>query len=198
METRGNNLYTVSRSSRDCEWGFQGFGLQSPLRHAKGDGTMSIGTTIARLRKERGLTQADLAKAAKLSASAIAMYETDRRTPDAAAMTKLLAVLKVPREVLTEGEEYAAPEIAASSNDKPTGSKKSAAAASARAPRTGTAQPQTANTPQLALTREEARIILFLRMNPDAMTFFQSYITAGNQRRMQLEKTWKIINQFQN
>lgn len=39
---------------------------------------------LAELRKKKGLTQKELAKALKISESAIAMYETGRRTPSLA------------------------------------------------------------------------------------------------------------------
>lgn len=39
---------------------------------------------LAELRKKKGLTQKELARALKISESAIAMYETGRRTPSLA------------------------------------------------------------------------------------------------------------------
>jgi len=45
---------------------------------------------LAELRKKKGLTQKELAKALKISESAIAMYETGRRTPSL-ARAKIIA-----------------------------------------------------------------------------------------------------------
>lgn len=42
----------------------------------------SIGKTIKKLREEIGKTQSELGKELELSSSTIAMYETDKRTPD--------------------------------------------------------------------------------------------------------------------
>lgn len=172
---------------------------------------MSVGHRIVLLRKKQGLTQAALAKAADLSASAIAMYETDRRTPDARSTAKLAAALGVSATNLSSAIDLSEPEkTVAVYADETAGGAVSERPAAAQAPSEagveatngevtdqGTADEAVAGTTQLTLTLEEARVILFLRMNPQAMSFIQTYITAGNQRRTQLEKTWRLINEFQ-
>lgn len=134
------------------------------------------------------MTQAGLAKASQLSASAIAMYETDRRVPDSVSLAKLASALQISETILLEKSHQ--PGL----RDKEMPTKDTAS-------KTQRVQGESGALPgvtQLALSREEARVILFLRMNPESMTFFQSYITASDQRRQQLDKTWRIINAFQN
>ncbi len=179
--------------------------------------TTTVGATIARLRKERNLTQAALAQQAGISASAIAMYETGRRTPDRVAVKKLAAALHVRMSMLLDGQDTApvvtesAKEAQPASDTKvavtkqaPPTPKATVKVDTAPMPKVDTAAvPQAvvsheqSNLTQLTLTREEARIILFLRMNPDAMPFFQSYIAASSRRREQLERTWRLIHEFQ-
>jgi len=54
-----------------------------------------IGTKIRIMRKSRGMTQADLAKAIDQSASSITMYETGRREPDFTTLEALADVFNV-------------------------------------------------------------------------------------------------------
>ncbi|QQE81421.1 helix-turn-helix transcriptional regulator [Alicyclobacillus sp. SO9] len=133
------------------------------------------------------MTQASLAKAAKLSASAIAMYETDRRTPDASSIAKLAAALGVSAEALSEPQVSIAASPVETTAEQPSHTVER------------NAEPNLLpdGTTQLTLTLDEARVILFLRMTPEAMHFIQTYITSGNQRRSQLEKAWRLINEFQ-
>ncbi|WAH37922.1 helix-turn-helix domain-containing protein [Alicyclobacillus dauci] len=49
----------------------------------------------------------------------------------------------------------------------------------------------------LALSRDEARFILFMRMNPDSLPFLQQFMNADPQKRKQIEKAWRLIHAFQ-
>ena len=49
----------------------------------------SLGERLAALRKEKGLSQAELAKLLNMGQSTIAMYERNRRTPDPATLNRL-------------------------------------------------------------------------------------------------------------
>lgn len=249
---------------------------------------MGVGSRITEWRKARGYTQAKLAERAHMSASTIAMYETNRRSPDQAAITKLSGALGIPEALLTGGttldaqnpEEGAAPTKRQSSarptrsetrSDKPepVSSEKStkktedapkwvpgnldgdskeklqaittdveersfAAHLSAASDSTKTKTKQApggndsngkthteqeievewtelkhdepsrhlpspaSGLTELALTRDEAKLILFVRMNPQSMGFFESYIKSNSKRREQLARTWRLINDFQN
>ena len=56
---------------------------------------MSFGKNLAKLRKERGLTQEDLVRVSGVAISQIRRYETDKSTPSLAAITKLVEALEV-------------------------------------------------------------------------------------------------------
>jgi transcriptional regulator with XRE-family HTH domain len=154
----------------------------------------TIGATIAQLRKERKLSQAALARQAGISASAIAMYETGRRTPDKEAVKKLASALRVRMSAI------ASPSAQSSQTDalaEPLRQQQTRPKTTAQpAVHGASADNQTGHT-QLALSLDEARVILFLRMNPQTMPFFQSYIAANNRRRDQLERAWRLIHEFQ-
>jgi transcriptional regulator with XRE-family HTH domain len=64
---------------------------------------MSIGERIAALRRERGLSQADLAAATGVSRSAVAQWETDRAGQVSGNLSRIAAVLDVSVEVLLHG-----------------------------------------------------------------------------------------------
>ena len=55
---------------------------------------------MKRLRAERGLTQAQLAKRLGVSPSAVGMYEQGRREPDAQTLTRLADVLQCSTDEL--------------------------------------------------------------------------------------------------
>lgn len=55
----------------------------------------SFGERLAELRKEKGLSQQELAKLFELSKSAIAMYETDRREPSNESLNELAIFFNV-------------------------------------------------------------------------------------------------------
>lgn len=61
-----------------------------------------IGDTIFLLRKERKLSQEELAEASELSVMTIRRYEKNERTPSAANLSKIAAALKVPSSILLE------------------------------------------------------------------------------------------------
>ncbi|WP_062305875.1 helix-turn-helix domain-containing protein [Alicyclobacillus sendaiensis] len=154
-----------------------------------------LGERIAQLRKERGLTQAKLAERAHLSTSAIAMYETNRRQPDERTLAQIAAALGVEMAQI-------APHLAAEASLQ-----QAKTAQSERHPSDRVRQPvpsnpteRTADAPgvtQLVLSKDEARLILFVRMHPDAMPFLQSYVTADADKRRQLERAWRLIQAFQ-
>ncbi|MCL6444870.1 MAG: helix-turn-helix domain-containing protein, partial [Alicyclobacillus sp.] len=173
---------------------------------------MSLGARIAALRKAKGWTQAVLAQQTELSPSTIAMYETNRRTPNAEALHKLAEALGVTESDLQLPEPATEPSVAAASE--------SAAGLASDPPETSLTQTADSATPiastdavnsandavaatdpgkprtQLMLTHEEAKIILFLRMNPSCRPFIESYIRSDARQREQLSKTWRLIQEF--
>ena len=154
---------------------------------------MGIGNKIAEVRKQHHWTQAKLAEVSGLSTSAIAMYETNRRQPDEQTLSLLAKALGVtPRQFQTGDRKLAqkvpitdiAPIAQAPVNSTmSTGSSSTAEAASA--------------TTTLNLTRDEAKLILFLRMNRNSVAFLQGYIEGDQKKRDALEKAWRLIHQFQ-
>lgn len=56
---------------------------------------MSFGKNLAKLRKEKGLTQEELVKISGVAISQIRRYETDKSTPSLGAITKLVNALGV-------------------------------------------------------------------------------------------------------
>jgi DNA-binding XRE family transcriptional regulator len=61
---------------------------------------VTVAEQLASLRKEKGWSQAKLAKQTGLSPSSIAMYETNRRSPDEETLHRLARALEVDAEVL--------------------------------------------------------------------------------------------------
>jgi transcriptional regulator with XRE-family HTH domain len=59
-----------------------------------------LGNTIRRLRDERGVSQKELAEAAKLTPSFLSLVENDRRRPSLAVIRRLADALDVPEDVL--------------------------------------------------------------------------------------------------
>ncbi|SIS55508.1 helix-turn-helix domain-containing protein [Alicyclobacillus vulcanalis] len=161
----------------------------------------ALGERIAQLRKERGLTQAKLAERARLSTSAIAMYETNRRQPDERTLAQIAEALGVDMSQIAP--HLTAP-AAASSPPKAKPAPRQRDTVSAPAERRAPAaedghggSPDAPGVTQLVLTKDEARLILFVRMHPDAMPFLQSYVTADPDKRRQLERAWRLIQAFQ-
>ena len=62
-----------------------------------------IGPRIAALRRERGMSQADLAAKIQVSPSALGMYEQGRREPSADTMVALARALDVTTDFLLTG-----------------------------------------------------------------------------------------------
>lgn len=176
---------------------------------------MSIGQRIAELRKAKGWTQAQLAKQTQLSASTIAMYETNRRSPDDGALEKLASAFQIHTGKLLEQPSSEKPQSEPSKKLEP--SYETVAPSYQRVeqvvtsydePQRETSLPNNSQTPSethhehginlnhFALSTQEARIILFLRMNQDTVQFIESYITADRSKREQLEATWRLINEF--
>lgn len=63
----------------------------------------SVGMRIRNLRRERGLTQEDLAAATGVSRSAVAQWETDRAGQVRGNLSRIAEVLGVGEEVLLHG-----------------------------------------------------------------------------------------------
>lgn len=65
---------------------------------------MTIGKRIALLRKEKGMTQEDLANAMGVSPQAVSKWENDQTCPDISALPKLSKLLGVTADELLEGK----------------------------------------------------------------------------------------------
>ncbi len=65
-----------------------------------------FGNILKELRKASGMTQAELAKKIKVSASAIGMYEQNRREPDRETIIKLSTLFNVSPSILLQLEDY--------------------------------------------------------------------------------------------
>ncbi len=63
---------------------------------------MSIGTTIKKLRRERGMTQEQLAELLGLSTNAISQWECDKTAPDISNLPVLANIFEVSADVLLE------------------------------------------------------------------------------------------------
>ena len=66
---------------------------------------MTIGSRIAHLRKQQGLTQADLAKRLSVCPSTVGMYEQGRREPSSALLATMAQVFHVSISYLLTGDE---------------------------------------------------------------------------------------------
>ena len=64
----------------------------------------TLGTRICRLRKEKGLTQEDLAKKFNISVQAVSKWENDNSSPDISVLLELSSLLGVTVEYLLGGE----------------------------------------------------------------------------------------------
>lgn len=147
------------------------------------------GEKIAQFRKQRGLTQAKLAEKASISTSSVAMYETNRRQPDDATIVALATALEVPVQTLFGADIEAKSPVTA---DAELGSTEVGSVVDA------SSKPSVENGwTNLALSRDEARLILFIRMHPDCLEFLQNFMNANADVRKQIEKTWRLIQAFQ-
>ncbi len=77
----------------------------------------SVGTRIRLLRRERGMTQDDLAVATGVSRSAVAQWETDRAGQVRGNLSRIADVLNISVEVLLHGGASRAPALAASGDE---------------------------------------------------------------------------------
>ena len=66
---------------------------------------MTIGKRIALLRKEKGLTQEELASHMGVSPQAVSKWENDQTCPDISALPKLARLLGVSVDELLEGKQ---------------------------------------------------------------------------------------------
>jgi len=165
---------------------------------------MSLGLRLAGLRKGKGMTQARLATLAALSPSAIAMYETNRRQPDKSALDKLAFALGVSVDFLeaeadlqqSEANRFQGSDAKLQSRSKQQTTPSDAVGTQVTTT-FATDVVSTTGLSTLALTREESRFILFMRMNPQHVPFLTSYVLADSRKREQLEKAWRLIHDFQ-
>lgn len=67
----------------------------------------TLGATIAALRKERGMTQAELAEQLYVTDKAVSKWERGLSCPDMAALPKLAEALSVPLDTLMFAGGYA-------------------------------------------------------------------------------------------
>ena len=70
---------------------------------------MTIGKRITLLRKEKGLTQEELATHMGVSPQAVSKWENDQTCPDISALPKLARLLGVTVDELLEGKQDLAP-----------------------------------------------------------------------------------------
>lgn len=70
---------------------------------------MTIGKRIAFLRKEKGLTQEELANQMGVSPQAVSKWENDQTCPDISALPKLAGLLGVTVDELLSGKQELAP-----------------------------------------------------------------------------------------
>ena len=69
-----------------------------------------LGERIALLRRSRGLSQAELARRLKISASAMGMYEQGRREPSGQVLVALARELEVTTDFLLTGRSASLPD----------------------------------------------------------------------------------------
>ncbi len=69
-----------------------------------------IGTFIAQLRRERGLTQKELAQCLSVTDKAVSRWETGKGLPDTATLPELARVLEVSLEELLQGQRQEQPQ----------------------------------------------------------------------------------------
>ena len=69
-----------------------------------------MGARIAALRREAGMSQAQLAQALQISPSAVGMYEQGRREPSADTLVALSEIFGVTTDYLLTGKPIALPD----------------------------------------------------------------------------------------
>lgn len=65
-----------------------------------------LGQRIAALRRQKNMSQADLARKLKISPSAVGMYEQDRRTPSTELLVNMAGVFGVSTDFLLTGQPH--------------------------------------------------------------------------------------------
>ena len=65
-----------------------------------------IGTRIAALRRDAGMSQADLARALGVSPSAVGMYEQGRREPSVETLVHLSQIFRISTDYLLTGQLF--------------------------------------------------------------------------------------------
>ena len=73
-------------------------------------GIAMLGARIAALRRERGMSQSELAERLQVSPSAMGMYEQGRREPSAQMLVALARELEVSTDFLLTGQARTQPE----------------------------------------------------------------------------------------
>ena len=72
-----------------------------------------LGARIAALRKEAGMSQAELASRLKISPSAVGMYEQGRREPSVDILVAMAGIFRVSTDYLLLGSRSAMPSSSA-------------------------------------------------------------------------------------
>lgn len=72
-----------------------------------------LGSRIAALRRDAGMSQAELASRLKISSSAVGMYEQGRREPSVDVLVDIAEIFGVSMDYLTRGEPESLPEAGA-------------------------------------------------------------------------------------
>lgn len=80
---------------------------------SKTESNETVGMNIRRLRKERGMTQGALAKAADIQRETISKYESNKLTPPPYNLERIELALKVPAGTLAQKVAIAIPDTAA-------------------------------------------------------------------------------------
>jgi transcriptional regulator with XRE-family HTH domain len=70
---------------------------------------MNFGKRLRQLRKEKGLTQAELAKLLSIGESTVSFYESGKRQPDYETLIRLAEVFNVSVDYLLGRTEHKAP-----------------------------------------------------------------------------------------
>lgn len=79
-------------------------------KQTKGGMISVLGPRIAALRKEKGLSQAELAQQLKISPSAVGMYEQGRREPSAQLLVAMAQVFDISTDYLLTGQAHSSSE----------------------------------------------------------------------------------------
>lgn len=83
---------------------------------------MPFGKRLKHLRSEKGLTQAELAKALSIGESTVSFYESGKRQPDYETLTRLADLFQVSIDFILGRSDirYQAETLAAHRSDDPT------------------------------------------------------------------------------